>query len=260
VTPESSLHPERTALITGGAGDLGKALARAYLDDGGRVVVVDVSETALTRALDELGADDGAVLGVVADISQESAVVDYVEQALGFLGHVDAFFNNAGIEGDCEPVTDYGVERFRRVIDVNLIGAFLGMKYVLPHMVSRKTGAVVNTASVSGLRGAENLSAYVASKHALVGLTRTAALEVAQFGVRVNAICPSGVEGRMISNIEEMGAQRAGETVQRFADRNPSRRLATMTEVADVAVFLASDAARYVNGAAWVIDGGRTAQ
>lgn len=252
---------KRTALITGGGGDIGGAIASRFLDDGGRVVLVDRSREALDAAIELLQAGPGCLLGIVADVASEGATKGYVAEALGFLDRVDAFFNNAGIEGAAAPITDYSFERFQQVLAVNVHGVFLGMKYVLPGMLARGRGAVVNTASISGLRGADNLSGYVASKHAVVGLTRTAALEVAAYGVRVNAVCPSGVEGRMIQSIGAMTADLPSAAPQRgFAERNPMKRLATADEVANVALFLASDAASFVNGAAWVVDGARSVQ
>jgi NAD(P)-dependent dehydrogenase (short-subunit alcohol dehydrogenase family) len=257
ISPAESAAP--SALITGGGGDIGRAIARRHLAVGSRVVLIDASSEALERAERELHADPHHLLAIQADVSSEADVIRFTEQAARFLGGIPAFFNNAGIEGTAEPITRLALEDFERVMAVNVSGVFLGLKHVLPLMVEQRHGAVVNSASVSGLRGAETLSAYVASKHAVVGLTRTAALEVAGDGVRVNAICPSGVEGRMIRSLEEMAIRHSnGENNESFAARNPTRRLASAEEIASVATFLASDAASFVNGAAWVIDGGRT--
>jgi NAD(P)-dependent dehydrogenase (short-subunit alcohol dehydrogenase family) len=251
----------RTALITGGAGDIGGAIARRFLDAGGKVVLVDRSQDGLDRAAERLEADASHLLLIVADVSDEGDARRYAREAESFLGGIDAFFNNAGIEGDAAPIVDYSFERFTQVLAVNVHGVFLGLKYVLPGMLERGSGAVVNSASISGVRGADNLSGYVASKHAVVGLTRTAALEVASRGVRVNAICPSGVEGRMISSIAQMSADLTTTASHPdYAQRNPMKRLARVDEVADLAVFLSSDAASFINGAAYVIDGGRSVQ
>lgn len=249
----------KTVLISGGAGDIGRAIARRHLSWGAKVVIVDASADALHEAEQELGASPDRLLGIVGDVTDEAQVVDYVGRAHEFLGRVTAFFNNAGIEGDAEPIPQLSRDSFERVISVNVLGVFLGMKHVLPLMIEQGAGAVVNTASVAGIRGSENLAAYVASKHAVIGLTRTAAIEVASRGVRVNAVCPSGVEGRMIRSIEDKTLRNRGSgSAGDFAARNPTGRLASVDEIANVAAFLASDGASFVNGAAWVIDGGRT--
>lgn len=253
--------PHGCAIITGGAGDIGRTIAARYLADGGRVLLVDRSEEALLTAVGTLGGLSDHLATQVADVSDEEQVSDYVSAARARFGQVDAFFNNAGIEGDADPITDYSTSTFQRVLSVNVTGVFLGLKHVLPVMLEAGRGAVVNTASVSGVRGAAHLSAYVASKHAVIGLTRTAALEVASRGVRVNAICPSGVEGRMITSIADKTTNNDRDAgLESFAARNPMKRLATLDEVAAVAMFLASDEASFVNGADWVIDGGRSVQ
>lgn len=250
-----------SAIITGGAGDIGRAIAARYLAVGGRVLLVDRSEEGLTATAEALDAPAGSVITFAADVTDERQVQGYVAAGIAKFGRIDAFFNNAGIEGDANPITEYATATFERVISVNVTGVFLGLKHVLPHMLKAGAGAVVNTASVSGVRGAAHLSAYVASKHAVIGLTRTAALEVASRGVRVNAICPSGVEGRMISSIaDKTSGNDRDASLQSFAARNPMKRLAQLDEVAAVAVFLASDEASFVNGADWVIDGGRSVQ
>ncbi len=220
----------KTVLVSGGAGDIGRALARRHLSSGAKVVIVDASADALHKAEQELGASPDRLLGIVADVTDETEAVEYVGRAHKFLGRIDAFFNNAGIEGDAEPITQLSLNSFERVMSVNVVGVFLGLKHVLPHMIEQGHGAVVNTASISGIRGAETLAAYVASKHAVVGLTRTAALEVADRGVRVNAVCPSAVEGRMIRSLaDKTSRHKGGGTVSDFAARNPTstQRIAT---------------------------------
>lgn len=248
----------KTAIVTGGGGDLGAAIAYEWLESGGRVLLVDASSDSLDSMAEALGQGSDQVQIHVADVRAEDSVASYVAHALEWAGAVDALFNNAGVEGSFTPISEYSTVEFQRVLDVNLMGVFLGLKHVLPTMTARGSGAIVNSASVSGLGGAINLSAYVASKHAVVGLTRTAAMEAAPFGVRVNAICPSAVEGRMISSIGSMTLAATG-IAPSFEQRNPTGRLATAKEIARVATFLASDHASFVNGAAWVIDGGRTA-
>lgn len=248
------------ALITGGAGDIGRAIARRILSDGGRVVLVDRSADGLAAAAVELGGD--AVLTVEADVTSEASVAAYVEAAAAFLPSLDAFFNNAGIEGEVSPLVNASLERFRQTLTVNVEGVFLGLKHVLPVMIAAGHGAVVNTASIAGVRGVADTAGYVASKHAVIGLTRAAALEVAPLGVRVNAICPSGIEGRMAASLQTQTAalRTDGSAGKDYAALNPLGRLSTPAEVADAACFLASDAASYVNGHALMIDGGRSVQ
>lgn len=249
------------AVITGGAGDIGRAIAARYLAHGGRVLLVDRPDAALAAAVTSLGDADDRIHTQVADVSDERQVSDYVAAAIERFGRIDAFFNNAGIEGDANPITDYSTASFERVLSVNVTGVFLGLKHVLPIMLEAGHGAVVNTASVSGIRGAAHLSAYVASKHAVIGLTRTAALEVGSRGVRVNAICPSAVEGRMITSIAGKTTGNNPEAgLESFSARNPMKRLAALDEISAVAMFLVSDDASFVNGADWVVDGGRSVQ
>ncbi len=175
-------------------------------------------------------------------------------------GRIDVFINNAGINGEFKNITEQTVENFQNVMDVNVKGVFLGLKYVLQVMQEQKSGAVVNTASNGGLLGAPGMSHYVASKHAVIGLNKSAALEMAQYGVRVNAVCPSGVNTEMMRRIEKNAAgDQAEEARKQFEASVPMNRYATAEEIADLMVFLSSEQASFISGSYYRIDGGQGA-
>jgi NAD(P)-dependent dehydrogenase (short-subunit alcohol dehydrogenase family) len=237
----------KTAVVTGAAGDIGRTVTRLLAAEGAHVLAVDVDA-------DQLEAfRDPAVQPHVADVSDSAAVRGYVEAArqLGD-GTIDAFFNNAGIEGPVASIVDYPVDAFDRVCAVNLRGVFLGLRHVAPHMSDG--GSIVNTASTGGLVGFLGGGAYVAAKHAVVGLTRVAALDLADRGVRVNAVCPGPVAGRMTRSLEEqIGVPDV------LLHNVPLGRLATPDDVAGLVGFLLDQASGYITGAAFPVDGGQTA-
>ncbi|MCC7448680.1 MAG: glucose 1-dehydrogenase [Anaerolineae bacterium] len=249
----------KVALVTGGASGIGQAACLEFARAGATVAVVDMNAeagAATVAAVRDLGC---AAQFFAADVSQSADVQAYVKRTLDAFGRIDAFFNNAGIEGVVAPLTEYPEEMFDRVIAINVRGVFLGLKYVLPIMIKQQSGCVVNTASVAGLVGAPHLGAYSTSKHAIIGLTRTAAGEVGRSGVRVNAICPGPISTRMMRSIEQMSNPADPDAVMnRNVARNPMGRYGDPAEIARVVVFLCSGASGYVNGAAWTIDGGRT--
>ena len=173
---------------------------------------------------------------------------------------IDVFYNNAGIEGEIKPITQYPLETFRKVLDVNVVGVFLGMKHVLPVMLGHNKGSIINTASIAGLVGSPHIAVYSASKHAVIGLTKTAAWECTGTHVRVNCVCPGLIDSRMLSAIlDGRNPGNAPLPNDKIAERIPARRLGQASEVASIVAFLACDEASYVSGSAYTVDGGRIA-
>ena len=249
----------RVAVVTGAAGVIGCAAMRLLAERGARIVAVDRSQQDLQTAIRDLPASAQA-LAVTADVTREDDVAGYVHAAVDKFGTIDVFHNNAGVEGDVTPITRYPLQAFRRVIDVNVVGVFLGMKHVLPVMLKQNKGSIINTASIAGLVGATEIAAYTASKHAVIGLTKSAALECSATGVRVNCVCPGLIDSRMLSAIiEGRNPAKAPVANDKIVERIPARRLGQPSEVASIVAFLASDEASYVSGSAYTVDGGRTA-
>jgi NAD(P)-dependent dehydrogenase (short-subunit alcohol dehydrogenase family) len=247
----------KTAVVTGAAGVIGAATVRLLAERGARIVAVDRRLQDLEAVIRELPASSEA-LAVAADVTVEDDVARYVSAATDRFGRIEIFYNNAGIEGEVKPITDYALEAFRRVIDVNVIGVFLGLKHVLAVMLKQNAGSIINTASIAGLLGSPHTAVYSASKHAVIGLTRSVAIECTGTGVRVNCVCPGLIESRMLGAIFE-GRYGSTATPPRVIERVPARRLGQADEVASIVAFLASDEASYVSGSAYTVDGGRTA-
>lgn len=249
----------RVAVVTGAAGVIGTATVRLLAERGARIVAVDRRAADLQDTIKSLPASAQA-LAVTADVTSEDEVADYVRTAVEKFGTIDVFYNNAGIEGDIAPITKYKLEAFRRVLDVNVVGVFLGLKHVLPVMLKQNKGSIINTASIAGLIGSPDIAVYSASKHAVIGLTKTAALECAGTAVRVNCVCPGLIESRMLSAIiDGRNPGNARVPNDKVAERIPARRLGQASEVASIVAFLASDDASYVSGSAYTVDGARTA-
>src|SRR5215831_1128135 len=250
----------RVALITGASNGIGRAAALAFAARGAKVLAVDKDAAGAERTAGTIQQQGGQARFCVADVTKSAEVQAYVRAALDAFGSIDCFFNNAGIEGKVVPITEYEEAIFDQVIDVNVKGVFLGLRHVLPVMLKQKSGAVVNTASVAGLVATPGMSAYVASKHAVIGLTKAAAGEVARSGVRVNAVCPGPIDTRMIHSLEaQLNPADPVSVSRRYQSAIPLGRYVVPEEIANTVLFLCSDLASAITGAQYVIDGGRTA-
>jgi NAD(P)-dependent dehydrogenase (short-subunit alcohol dehydrogenase family) len=252
-------HKDRAIIVTGAAGAIGFATCEILAREGARLMLVDIDADRLkqrTRALVGAGHD---AIAHVADCSEEAAVEEYANLAAAHFGRIDGFFNNAGIEGKLAPTHHYEVAEFDKVLRVNLRGMFLGLRFVLPHMVAAGTGAVVNTASIGSERGLAGACAYNAAKHGAVGLTRTAASEVAQKGVRVNCVMPGVIETPLLVGMLEQMFDDVQAGMDKLGQVATLNRVGQPEEVGNVVSFLLSDEASYVNGAKWEIDGGALA-
>jgi NAD(P)-dependent dehydrogenase (short-subunit alcohol dehydrogenase family) len=247
----------KVAIITGGSGSIGKTTAKLFLEEGAAVMLVDLNEDVLKEAVHEL--NSAKVKYCVADVSKSHDVELYITETVKQFGKIDVFFNNAGIEGVVKPLVDYPEDVFDKVLSVNVKGIWLGNKYAIPQM--NDGGSIIMTSSVAGLLGFAHLSAYVTSKHAVVGIMRTTALEVAPRKIRVNSVHPAPVNNRMMRSIEEgASAGHAAEVQKQFEASIPFARYAEPLEIAKLVLFLASDDSQYITGTTQVIDGGMCAQ
>jgi NAD(P)-dependent dehydrogenase (short-subunit alcohol dehydrogenase family) len=249
----------KTIVITGAAGGIGAAMARRFAAEGANLALSDLSEEGLAALAAEISPRHTLVLP--ADVSVPDQMQTLVARAVERFGGLDGMMANAGIEGVVAPVTQLSAEDFDRVYAVNVRGAFLSIKYAAPAIAARGGGAIVVTSSIAGLIGSPGLSAYVSSKHAVMGLVKSASIELAPLGIRVVAINPGPIENRMMRSIEEQAAPGAAERVkQGFEAQVPLHRYGRNEEIAALAAFLVSDDASYCTGAAFVADGGFTAQ
>ncbi len=239
----------KVALITGAAGAIGTETAALMAKRGAKIVAVDRPGTDFGPLKARIGAD---IQTIEADVTSEDSVRSYVDATVKTQGRIDIFFNNAGIEGPVKPIQDYPLADFHKVFAVNVDGVFLGLKYVLPVMLAQGSGSVINSSSVAGLSGAPGMAGYNSSKHAVIGLTRVAAVEVAAKGVRVNCVNPGPIHSRMMDSLD--GG--AGATEEARGKGVPAGRYGKPEEVAGLVAFLASDDATYINGSFHTVDGG----
>ena len=252
----------KVAVITGAGGDVGGAAAVLFAEHGASIVAVDRNAAGL-QGLQSRMPQHAPLLLLEADVTDENQVAGYVRQAREAFGRIDYFFNNAGIEGSktgaWRLISDLSVEDFELILAVNTTGVFLGLKHVIPVMVEGGSGAIVNTSSINGLKGARGQVAYVASKHAVTAMTAVTAKEWAARGIRVNAIAPGAIQGRMLRDFVEIIQANAPPPPNNAPARYmppPIERWADPREIATLAHFLCSDDASYINGACYSVDGG----
>ncbi|KTS38644.1 oxidoreductase [Methylobacterium indicum] len=248
----------KVAIITGAAGGIGSAMAVSFAREGATLLLVDRDEAALNGLVARIGPERCSTC--VADISDPEDVERATATAVDRYGRLDILMSNAGIEGRVLPLAEYPLDAFDRVMAVNVRGVFLSLRAAMPAMQESGGGSIVITSSIAGLRGFAGLSAYAASKHAVLGLMRCAALEGAAYGIRVNTIHPSPIETRMMRAIEEGAAPGAAEAAKaEFAARIPAGRYGTPEEVAALALFLAGDESGFCSGGAYSVDGAMSA-
>ncbi|MHB1417246.1 MAG: SDR family NAD(P)-dependent oxidoreductase [Chloroflexota bacterium] len=241
----------KTVLITGAASGIGKATATAFAREGAKVVIADVNERSGEQLVREIENTGGQSIFVTADVSKAADVRRLVETAVQRFGRLDIAVNNAGIEGLQAPTAQVREEDFDHLVSIDLKGVYLGLRFEIAEMLKNGRGAIVNVSSVAGLVGFENAAPYVAAKHGVVGLTKTAALEYAKQGIRINAVAPGVIRTPMV----ERSAPNAA-SMEQFTSMEPVGRLGEPEEVADAILFLASDAASFITGTVLEVDGG----
>ncbi|WYP26936.1 glucose 1-dehydrogenase [Alkalihalobacillus sp. FSL W8-0930] len=259
----STRYEGKVVIITGAGSGLGLSAALLLAKEGAKLSLVDLNQKSLEAAkaqiLEETPGTE--VLLITADVADEEAVKNYVDGTVKTFGKIDAFYNNAGIEGKQAPVAEYDSEVFNKVTDININGVFYGMKHVLPVMKEQGYGSILNVASVGGIRAVLNQAAYVASKHAVAGLTKTAAIDYGQYGISVNAIAPGVILTAMVEgSFKQIGGDNWEQAMADFVSVNPKKRFGKPEEVARVVAFLLSGEAEFVNGQVIAIDGGQSSQ
>lgn len=247
--PRPDRFTGKAVLVTGAAGGIGRAAAVAFAAEGARVAILDRTEAALeeTRSsLDAVGAD---VVAIVCDIAVPEQVAAAVDEVISRFGRLDIAFNNAGVENRPAPLHEIEITEWDRILGVNLRGTFVCMKYEIAQMVRQGGGVVVNTSSGAGIRGVAGGASYAASKHAIIGMTRSAALDYAKLNIRVNAVLPGNIETSMMDRFT------AGD-IQKAIDLEPVGRLGKPEEIAEAVLWMASDLGGFVTGSSLVVDGG----
>lgn len=245
----------KVAIITGGSGSIGFTTAKRMAEEGAKILIVDIDEDALRKKSSEVKKDGLDISHFKADVTDAQQVAGYVDECLNRFGQIDYFFNNAGIEGDVKPIDEYDDTVFDKVMAVNIKGVYLGMKYVIPKISDG--GSIVISSSVAGLQGTPGMVAYITSKHATIGIMRTAALELGQRKVRVNTINPGVVDNRMMRSLEDgLDPGNAEDVKKNFEKQIPLGRYAEPQDISNMTTFLFSDEASYCHGNVFVVDGG----
>jgi len=246
----------KIVLITGAGSGIGRASSLKFASNGATVVLVDFNKETGEETLELVKEQGGEGIFIQADVSNSEDVKSYVNKAVETYGRIDVFFNNAGIIQKFAPFTTVEESEYDRIMDVNVKGIFLGMKYVLQVMEKQGHGSVINTASTAGIRAEHSVAVYSASKHAVIGLTKGAALEYANKGIRINALCPGGVQTSLTASVAEQFEQ--GGYVPEELPNMRMGRYADPEELAEMVVYLASEKASYMTGSVVVVDGGLT--
>lgn len=249
---------DKVAVITGGAGGIGEAAAKRFIAEGAHVLLADLDESALVEACARIGSNRVSYLvGNVINATDNQAMIDTATERYG---GVDIFLANAGIEGDVAGLLDYPEQRFDELMAINVKGPFLGLRAAVPAMRKRGGGSVIITSSVAGIRGAPSLAPYVTSKHAVIGLMKSAAKEFAAEGIRVNTVNPSPVNTRMMRSIEQgLNPEQPEEVMHMMAAGIPMQRYAEAEDIANLMLFLASDESTFITGSVYMADGGSVA-
>jgi NAD(P)-dependent dehydrogenase (short-subunit alcohol dehydrogenase family) len=254
----SNTFENKVVLVTGGTSGIGRATAVAFAKEGAKVIVSGRREAEGNETVAQIIKAGGKGLFLKADVSDEAQVKKLVDTVVDQFGRLDIAFNNAGVEGTLGPIAEQTVENYTKIFDINVKGVFLSMKYEIPAMLKTGGGSIVNTSSIAGTIGLPGAGIYIASKHAVNGLTKTAALEVARQNIRVNTVSPAAIQTDMLDRFvgdENAEAKKAG-----FANMHPVGRLGHVDEIASAVLYLSSPGASFITGQDLLVDGGYTAQ
>lgn len=250
-------YQNKVVLVTGGTSGIGKTTAIAFASQGAKVVISGRRESEGAAIVEQIRAAGGEATFVRADVTIESDIKALVEATVAKYGRLDIAFNNAGVE-HVGPITEVTAEAFHQVFNINVLGVLLSQKYEIPAMLAAGGGVIINTSSIAGRIGMANVSVYIASKHAVEGLTKVAALEYATQGIRVNAVAPGAIVTDMMERFA--GGGEDSEGAKYLASLHPMKRLGRSEEIAETVLFLASDRASFITGQSLAVDGGFTTQ